>query len=76
MKVVLATIDGWDGTTKIGVFSDRDKALSACSGYLWDSEGKMVGEVEFEFEGSISYSIEGSDEIVTLLTIEVDKPLN
>ena len=75
MKVVLATISGWDGVTYIGVFSDTLKAFNACKKYLWEQEGTVPLEINYESEEYITYNIKDSSDIVGLLTVEIDKPI-
>lgn len=76
MKLVLASIVDWDGTTQIGVFSDREKAFTACKNFLLKTEGTYPTKIDLESENYISYSIKGLEDKVALATIELDKPLN
>lgn len=74
MKVILAEVVDYDGRFLIGVFSNREKAMSASIKYLL-GEGTYPKGVCSEYENYISYYINESPEVLAFKTFEVDKTI-
>jgi hypothetical protein len=75
----LATISSWEGTIIIGVFSNRDTALSNSISYLLNKsrstrEGDILTPINEEGDENYScWDITNSDDVLNINKIKVDQ---
>jgi hypothetical protein len=79
MNVFLATKNGWDGRSIIGIYSTKEIALSNSIAYLLKesismNEDEILTPINEEIhEDCSAYDITNSDDVLVIRQMEVDK---
>ncbi len=75
MEIWLATINGWDGRSIVGVYSNPNIALKFSAEYLTEEDFGNAPKLHIKLETKeiITYQIEGSSEVVVIRKMEIDK---
>ncbi len=79
MNVFLATINGWDGKSIVGIYSTKEIALSKSIAYLLSKslsiqQDEILTPINEEIhEDCYVYDITNSDDILVIREMEIDK---